>query len=164
MQMDALTEMKWRRFDGTRIELPIAEAVRTTLIREKEAGHRLKVCIGTDSQVRGKVTEFATVIVFLREKKGGFMFIANYKSEQKMSIRERMILEVARSVEIAYALCNLLDEHNVELEVHADINTDPAFESNTALKEAMGYILGMGFVFKAKPDAFASSACADKVC
>jgi len=131
---------------------------------EKEAGHRLKVCIGTDSQVRGKLTEFATVIVFLREKKGGFMFIANYKSTQKMSIRERMILEVARSVEIAYALCNLLDEHNVELEVHADINTDPAFESNTALKEAMGYILGMGFVFKAKPDAFASSACADKVC
>jgi len=164
MQLDALTKIKWRRFDGTRIELPIAEAVRTTLIREKEAGHRLKVCIGTDSQVRGKVTEFATVIVFLREKKGGFMFIANYKSTQKMSIRERMILEVARSVEIAYALCNLLDEHKVELEVHADINTDPAFESNTALKEAMGYILGMGFVFKAKPDAFASSACADKVC
>jgi predicted RNase H-related nuclease YkuK (DUF458 family) len=112
----------------------------------------------------GKTVEFATVIVFLREKKGGFMFIANYKSVQHMSIRERMILEVARSVEIAYALCNLLDEHDVALEVHADINTDPSFESNTALKEAMGYILGMGFVFKAKPDAFASSYCADKVC
>ena len=164
MNQDALTDMKWRRLDGRRIELPIADAVRNTLIREKEAGHRLKVCIGTDSQVRGKVTEFATVIVFVREKKGGFMFITNYKSLQKMTIRERMILEVARSVEISYALCNLLDEHNVELEVHADINTDPSFESNTALKEAMGYILGMGFVFKAKPDAFASSACADKVC
>lgn len=164
MTSKALTDMPWRRLNGRQIELPIAEAVRETLVREQEAGHRLKVCIGTDSQVRGKLTEFATVIVFLREKKGGFMFIANYKSDQKMSIRERMILEVARSVEIAYALCNLLDEHNVELEVHADINTDPAFESNTALKEAMGYILGMGFVFKAKPDAFASSACADKVC
>lgn len=156
--------MKWRRLDGRSINLPIAEAVRSTLVREKEAGHKLKVCIGTDSQVRGKVTEFATVIVFLREKKGGFMFITNYKTKQRMSIRERMILEVGRSVEIAYALCNLLDEHKVELEVHADINTDPAFESNVALKEAMGYILGMGFVFKAKPDAFASSACADKVC
>jgi predicted RNase H-related nuclease YkuK (DUF458 family) len=164
MNHDALTGMKWRRFDGRQIELPIADAVRKTLLREKAAGHRLKVCIGTDSQVRGKVSEFATVIVFVREKKGGFMFIANYKSHQKMTIRERMILEVARSVEISYALCNLLDEHNVELEVHADINTDPSFESNTALKEAMGYILGMGFVFKAKPDAFASSACADKVC
>ncbi|MDN3633036.1 ribonuclease H-like YkuK family protein [Neolewinella lacunae] len=164
MNVPTLTEMKWRRYDGRKLEVPVVEAVRQTLIKEREAGHRLKVCIGTDSQVRGSVTEFATVIVFLREKKGGFMFIANYKSEQDMSIRERMILEVARSVEIAYALCNLLDEHKVELEVHADINTDPHFKSNTALTEAMGYILGMGFAFKAKPDAFASSACADKVC
>ncbi|MDG2419852.1 MAG: ribonuclease H-like YkuK family protein [Saprospiraceae bacterium] len=43
------------------------------------------------------------------------------------------------------------------------MNTDPHFQSNIALKEAMGYILGMGFEFKAKPDAFASSSCADKV-
>lgn len=126
-------------------------------------GHRLKVCIGTDSQVRGGVVEFASVIVFLREKKGGFMYIANYRVDKKMGLKERMILEVARSVEVAYSLCDLLDKYKVELEVHADINTDPAFESNTALKDAMGYILGMGFVFKAKPDAFASSSCADKV-
>jgi predicted RNase H-related nuclease YkuK (DUF458 family) len=49
------------------------------------------------------------------------------------------------------------------MEVHADINTDPQFMSNVALKEAMGYILGMGFKFKAKPEAFASSCCANKV-
>lgn len=158
-----LLNMPWRRFDGRPIEGPILDAVRATLVRERADGHRLKVCIGTDSQVRGPLVEFATVIVFLREQKGGFMYIANYKSKQKMSIRERMILEVARSVEIAYALCHLLDEHGVEMEVHADINTDPAFQSNSALKEAMGYILGMGFVFKAKPDAYASSSCADKV-
>ena len=164
MNAKALSEMKWRRYDGRRIEKPIEAAVEETVVRERAAGHRLKVCIGTDSQVRGKTIEFATVIVFLREKRGGFMYIANYKSEVKMSLRERMILEVGRSVEIAYALCGVLDRHDVELEVHADINTDPHFESNVALKEAMGYILGMGFVFKAKPDAFASSACADKVC
>ena len=155
--------MKWRRLNGQKIELPIKDAVEKVIVRETEAGHRLKVCIGTDSQVRGKVVEFATVIVFLREKKGGFMFISNYKMEQEMRIKERMILEVAKSVEVAYSMCDLLDQYNVELEVHADINTDPSFQSNKALKEAMGYILGMGFVFKAKPDAFASSYCADKV-
>ncbi len=155
--------MKWRRLSGKPIELPIKEAVEKTIIAEKEQGHRLKVCIGTDSQVRGSVTEFATVIVFLREKKGGFMFISNYKDERNMPLKERMILEVGKSVEVAYALCDLLDKYNIELEVHADINTDPSFQSNKALKEAMGYILGMGFVFKAKPDAFASTSCADKV-
>jgi predicted RNase H-related nuclease YkuK (DUF458 family) len=75
-----------------------------------------------------------------------------------------MLAEVAMSIDIAYQLCDLLIEHNVEMEVHADINTDPHFKSNDALKEAMGYILGMGFAFKAKPEAFASSCCADKVC
>jgi len=156
--------MKWRRLNGDRIELPIKDAVQEAILREQAAGFRLKVCIGTDSQVRGGVTEFATVIVFLRIKRGGFMFIHSEKSTQRMTIRERMITEVAKSVEVAYDLCDLLDKHNVELEVHADINTDPHFESNVALKEAMGYILGMGFEFKAKPDAFASSSCADKVC
>jgi len=154
---------QWRRFNGDKIELPIREAVEQTIIKETAAGHRLKVCIGSDSQVKGKTAEFATVIVFLRENRGGFMFIHNSKKVQHMSIKERMIQEVAMSVEVAYNLCNLLDEYKVELEVHADINTDPLFKSNTALKEAMGYILGMGFVFKAKPNAFASSSCADKV-
>ena len=91
------------------------------------------------------------------------MFINNSKMEMKMSLKERMINEVAKSIEIAYMLCDLLDKYDVGLEVHADINTDPSFQSNTALKEAMGYILSMGFVFKAKPDAFASTSCADKV-
>ena len=155
--------MNWRRLNGQQIELPIKEEVENTIIKETKAGYKLKVCIGTDSQVRGENVEFATVIVFLREKKGGFMFINNSKIKKAMGIRERMILEVAKSVEIAYSLCDLLDLHDIALEVHADINTDPHFQSNTALKEAMGYILGMGFVFKAKPDAFASSSCADKV-
>lgn len=139
------------------------EAVEETIIREKAAGYKLKVCIGSDSQVRNGVVEFATVIVFLREQKGGFMFISNARMEKHMSLRERMITEVARSVEVAYSLCDLLDKYNVALEVHADINTDPTFRSNVALKEAMGYILSMGFVFKAKPEAFASTSCADKV-
>jgi len=155
--------MSWRRLNGERITLPIKDMVEQTIIKETALGHRLKVCIGTDSQVRGPVIEFATVIVFLREKKGGFMYIHNEKMQQTMGIRERMIFEVAKSVDVAYNLCELLDKFKIELEVHADINTDPHFQSNVALKEAMGYILGMGFVFKAKPDAFASSSCADKV-
>lgn len=153
----------WRRLNGNRIEGPILDAVEKVIVREKEMGHKLKVCIGSDSQVRGGVVEFATVIVFLREKKGGFMFIRNDRTKKRMGLRERMISEVAKSVEIAYAMCDMLDRHDIALEVHADINTDPAFQSNVALKEAMGYILGMGFEFKAKPDAFASSYCADKV-
>lgn len=155
--------MRWRKFNGDPIELPIIDAVETAIKRETEKGYRLKVCIGTDSQVKGKETEFATVIVFLREGQGGFMFIHNEKTLQSFTIKERMLTEVARSIEIAYELCHLFTKYDVDMEVHADINTNPQFKSNDALREAMGYILGMGFAFKAKPEAFASSSCANKV-
>lgn len=91
------------------------------------------------------------------------MFINNDKTTAKLTIKERMLSEVSKSIEIAYSLCDLLDKYDVDLEVHADINTNPQFKSNPALREAMGYILGMGFAFKAKPEAFASSSCANKV-
>src|SRR5882757_694544 len=155
--------MLWRKFNGDPIQLPIKNAVEQAIKRETANGFHLKVCIGTDSQVKGKETEFATVIVFLREGHGGFMFIHNEKTLHKYSIKERMLVEVAKSIEIAYELCNLFTEYNVDMEVHADINTNPQFKSNEALREAMGYILGMGFAFKAKPEAFASSSCANKI-
>lgn len=161
--MEMTDKQTWRRLNGEIIDLPIKTKVEEIIIREIEEGHRLKVCIGTDSRVKETVTEYATVIVFLREKKGGFMLISNSQTYKEVSVKERMILEVSKSVEIAYHICDLLDKYNVDLEVHADINTDPNFKSNQALKDAMGYIMGMGFVFKAKPDAFASSSCADKI-
>jgi predicted RNase H-related nuclease YkuK (DUF458 family) len=155
--------MRWRKFNGDTISLPIKSAVEDAIKRETGNGFRLKVCIGTDSQVKGLETEFATVIVFLRERCGGFMFIHNERTTQKFSIKERMLVEVAKSIEVAYELCDLFTLYDVDMEVHADINTNPSFKSNEALKEAMGYILGMGFAFKAKPEAFASSSCANKI-
>lgn len=155
--------MLWRKFNGDLIETPIVEAVENAIKRETSKGYHLKVCIGTDSQVKGADTEFATVIVFLREGHGGFMFIHNEKTKTVYTIKERMLVEVAKSIEIAYQLCDLFTTYDVDMEVHADINTNPSFKSNDALKEAMGYILGMGFAFKAKPEAFASSSCANKV-
>ena len=155
--------MAWKKFSGEVLRSPIMEEVEHVIERETALGHKLKVCIGTDSQVKGNITDFATVIVFLREQRGGFMFIHQDRTSQKMSIKERMLKEVQKSIETAYTLCDLLDLYDVGLEVHADINTNPQFKSNQALHEAMGYILSMGFVFKAKPEAFASSSCANKM-
>src|SRR5437764_14134730 len=103
---------KWRRINGAPVKMPIEDEVRTVLVREEEMGHELKVCIGTDSQVKGKETEFATVIVFIRKGKGGFMYIHNETTTQKMSIKQRMLLEVSKSIEIAYALCRLFTIYN----------------------------------------------------
>ena len=158
-----MEQQQWRKLNGQRIQRPLEHEVRAVIVREKEMGHDLKVCIGTDSQVKAKITEFATVIVFIRKGKGGFMYIHNEATHQKMSIKQRMLMEVGKSIEVAYALSNIFSRYAVDMEVHADINTNPNFKSNDALKEAMGYIVGMGFAFKAKPEAFASSNCANKI-
>jgi hypothetical protein len=125
--------MNWRRFNGEPIHLKIKDQVRITIEEE------------------------------VAKNNGGFMFIHNEKSTQHLHIKERMLLEVSKSIEVAYELCDLFIEYDIEMEVHADINTNAQFKSNDALKDAMGYIMGMGFAFKAKPEAFASSCCADKV-
>lgn len=155
--------MTWKKFSGEVIKSSIIDEVEQSIIRETEKGYKIKVCIGTDSQVKASHTDFATVIVLVREHHGGFMYITQDKTTLPMTVKERMLLEVQKSIETAYSICDLLDLYNVDLEVHADINTNPSFKSNKALNDAMGYILSMGFIFKAKPEAFASSTCADKI-
>ena len=91
--------MLWRKFNGEKIVLPIKEAVKQAIVAESERKTKLKVCIGTDSQVKAGITEFATVIVFLRENNGGFMYIHNDKTNQKYHLKERMLMEVAKSIE-----------------------------------------------------------------
>jgi predicted RNase H-related nuclease YkuK (DUF458 family) len=155
--------MSWYRFNRQKLQDSIEIVLDQSIQREIAAGHRLKICIGCDSQVKGNIIDFAIVVLILREHKGGFMYFTTHRRNCKMTIKERMIHEVNLSVNTAYELCPILDKYPVALEVHADINSDPSFKSNVALKEAMGYILGMGYMFKAKPDAYASSYCADRL-
>lgn len=151
----------WQNMTGKIFQNAITTLVEEAIIRELANGHRLKVCVGSDSHVYGNTISYATAVVVIRKGKGAFTFIRKQREFQTISIKERMLNEVNKSVEIAYAICSILETYDVEMEVHADINTDPDFKSNVALKDAMGYILGMGYTFKAKPFAFASSNCAD---
>jgi len=152
----------WRRINGQVLTKSLIEEVEKVLQTEQDYLPKLSVCVGTDSEVRTAYTKYATVIVFLREGAGGFMFLRKSTIKGKLSLKERMIQEVSTSIEVAYELAPVLKRYGVPMEVHADINPDPRYLSSQAFKEAMGYIKGMGFTFKAKPDAFASTSCADR--
>lgn len=102
-------------------------------------------------------TEFDTVIVFVRPSAGGFMFVHKNNSIHQLDVKERMLIEVS------YKLCGLLNDNKIDMEVHEDINTNPQFKNNEPLRDVTGYFLGMGFAFKAKPEAFASSCCVKKI-
>ena len=151
----------WRNMSGLVFTQSIEELLEDAIQRELKNNFELKICVGSDSHVYGKEVHYATAIVVIRKGKGAFAFIRKERVIEKIGIKERMLNEVARSVEVAYRISEILDKYNIEMEVHADINTDADFKSNIALKDAMGYILGMGYTFKAKPYAFASSSCAD---
>jgi predicted RNase H-related nuclease YkuK (DUF458 family) len=153
----------WRYLDGRPLTTSLSEAVEKIILDDRKAGHRVRVCIGTDSQYKNKQTEYATVVVILRERSGGKMLVYRTKERLRLGIRERMLKEVSMSIETAYSLLEVFNRLNVPLEVHADINSDPQFKSQSSYAEAKGYILGMGFEFKAKPFAFASSSCANKM-
>ncbi len=168
--------MKWKRNDIV-IEEPIVEYLEKLFDIEKARGYDLKVSVGTDSQKSGRGYKFATVILITTSEdlgggiivgRGGILIAATYhhdfKTRNKELVNERMVFEVGKSVEVAYEIAPLLDLYEIPLEIHADINPDPKWESNKALQQAVGYILGMGYAFKVKPDAPAASNGADKLC
>ena len=156
-------KQQWRKFNGERISNSIQEEVRSMVIREKEVGHELKVCIGTHSELKNTITEFATIIVFTGNKEGRFMYIHKEETKHKMSIKQRMLTEAAMSIDVAYSLCNIFAFHKVDMEIHNDINTIPNFTTNDASKEATKDIRGMGFPFQEKPQALAGSSCGNKI-
>jgi hypothetical protein len=82
----------------------------------------------------------------------------------KELVNERMVFEVSKSIEVAGEVAELLDLYEIPLAIHADINPNPKHESNKALQSAVGYILGMGYDFKIKPEAYAASTVADNKC
>ena len=166
--------MKWERA-GKKIEAPLLEYLESLIKEELELKHQLKVSVGTDSQRNGRGYKFATVILItVREDmgagltvgRGGKIISATYNinvfGKNKEGINERMLTEVSKSIEVAYEIAPLLDSYGINMEIHADINPDPKCESNNALSQAIGYILGMGYEFKVKPAAWAASYCGDK--
>lgn len=167
--------MKWKRMTQGPINKPLVEYLEDLFDEILSEGRTFKVCIGTDSQRRGKGYRFASVIVVATyEDLGGGItvgrgckvigasYTSNRYTKNKEGVKERMLFEVSKSIEVAMEIADLLDLYDIPLEVHADINPDVKWESSKALNEAVGYILGMGYDFKVKPDAWAATKSADK--
>jgi predicted RNase H-related nuclease YkuK (DUF458 family) len=156
--------MEWKTYSGENLPKPLTDSVDGVLKQLQKEGHKVKLCIGTDSQVKGLNIDLVSVIVFRIIGNGGFMFVNKQRIHQHMALKERMLTEVGASIMIADELREVASSNNIEIEIHADINADPKFPSNQAWNDAQGYSKGMGFTFISKPDAYASSICADRLC
>lgn len=122
----------------------------------------IRVLVGCDSQQFGRFLKYVTVIVLYHEGKGGHVLFKAERVPKTRAIKEKILGEVNRSIELA---TYLKYEAGIEVDqIDLDINDDPLYKSNAALTEAVGYVLGMGFHVAHKPEELYAVRAANMLC
>jgi len=131
-----------------------------SLIKEE---YDYTVYVGTDSQVKEneQKVQYATCIVLHKNNKGGRIFVSKEKKPKANSLRERLMNEVWRSVEISFQLSEHLPD-NANIMVHVDVNPDKKWKSSKHIEELVGMVVGQGFKCQVKPNAWAAQSVADQ--
>jgi predicted RNase H-related nuclease YkuK (DUF458 family) len=122
------------------------------------------VYIGCDSVAnkRKKNARYSVVVVVHKSShKGARVFHNSFILPDYGILKTRLLNEVGASMEAADIVLDVLGHRH--LEIHLDINSDPKHKSHVALKEAIGWVQGMGYDVKAKPDSWAAYAVGDHV-
>ena len=130
-----------------------------------------EIFIGCDSQNHRSSTSYATVIVLHNKGRGGHVL---YTQEETPRVRmnrqtaktevefQRLWSEVERSIEVAEHL--KMNDIRKPTFIDIDLNPDPQFKSNQALRAALGYVESMGYIVRCKPEAVSATYVADKIC
>ena len=118
------------------------------------------VHIGTDSLQTGRVTQFVTVVVVLTPRKGGRVAYRRATSPRITSLRERLLKEVWKSVDLGLQLSPIVAG---DLTVHVDANPVVSHRSAAYVQELVGLVVGQGFKALIKPESWAASHAADHV-
>ena len=164
----------WRLLTGRKIE-NLTEYLSEIIEKEIEDDiFDLEFLVGCDSQVKKNRIVYVVAIVIHRKRKigggvnGGRVFykLENVKlsENEKIQPKRRLWNETYKSVETALWLDEFLIEYALEVDcIHADLNADKKYLSNEVVGTCLGYIKGMGFNGKIKPDSFVASKIADKM-
>jgi predicted RNase H-related nuclease YkuK (DUF458 family) len=129
-----------------------------------------EVIVGTDSQNKRYNTTYVTTVVFKYFGRGAH-YIYQRENVKKIKDRfDRLWGEVERSLEVAMFLENKDPETDkirgtkVDF-IELDFNKKELTGSNSMIKASAGYVTGMGFKCKVKPDDGLSAVkAADHLC
>jgi len=121
------------------------------------------IYVGCDSKQRGEVCVFATVVVIHHDRsRGANVFVDVERTKRIPSLKQRIMMETFKAVEIAMKLSYGIPDRDIE--VHLDINPSSKHSSNIAFKDASSYVSSQGFKPVFKPYSFAAYCVADYVC
>ena len=145
--------MRWRTL--TEQKVPDIQQFIAEASKEGQAVH-----IGTDSLQTGRFTQFVTVVVILTPRKGGRVAYRRDVVPRIRSLRERLLKEVWRSVDLGLRLSPVVPG---DLTVHIDANPVVAHKSSRYVQELVGLVVGQGFRALIKPESWAATHAADHV-
>ena len=144
---------EWKTLKGERI------ADLRAFVREA-ARDGQTVHVGTDSLQGPRTTRFVTVLAILTPGKGGRAVYRWDAVPRIASLRERLLREVWRSVELSLSLTDVVPG---PLSVHIDANPVVRHRSSAYVQELVGLVVGQGFKALIKPESWAASHTADHV-
>ena len=131
-----------------------------------------RLAVGTDSQVKGRYTCFATGIHIHRVGQGAWCCVTKrIENKRYMNLIEKISKETSITYEMAYMLneqlidplCDFAIKYknfDCKLEAHIDVGTKG--ETRKLIREMVGYFEGMGIDAKIKPDSFVASSYANR--
>jgi len=122
-----------------------------------------KIFVGTDSQLNHNFCLFATAICLhgANGTSGGRYFFKRRKKKNLSYrvLRQRILQEVKQSIDVSF---KLLEKYpDADIEVHVDIGQTIKSETRIFVDTVNGWLSGIGFQCRIKPDSWASSSVAD---
>ncbi len=136
-----------------------------------ESSLESSVYIGADSKTfkngKDRFCAYCVTVILHKDSKHGGKIFKDVKIERDYGSaktpRMRLMNEVYKVIAIASQIVDAVGDRHFE--IHLDVNPDPQYKSNCAVKEACGMVLGTfgdDAEVKVKPEAWAASAAADR--
>ena len=129
---------------------------------KKHVDQGCNVYVGTDSMLYGNSCNFATVVAFHNNE----IRIANYHYKRFRVISSRYIdlkSKITEEVSLAIQAAQFVNKFcpDASIEVHVDIGKNNVNKTRVLLPMVRGWVSGMGYVLRVKPESWASSSIAD---
>lgn len=127
----------------------------------EEPDARYRLIVGTDSHTRTNLC-FVTAVIIHRQGKGARYYYRKQHQQRMRSLRQRIFYETAISLSFAEKLSRSLQERAAGLNVEIHLDVGEIGETKELVRDVVGMVMGSGFHYAIKPDAFGASAVADR--
>lgn len=120
-----------------------------------------KLIVGTDSHTRTNLC-FVTAVIIHRQGKGARYYYRKHHQQKMRSLRQKIFYETAISLAFAEKLSRSLQERTAGLNVEIHLDVGEIGETKELVRDVVGMVMGSGFHYEIKPNAFGASAVADR--